>query len=211
MKQKRRVVRTQRKEHYSKNMKKTNKKRITNTIRGITKTNKHTNSHKTPTKKICGGGDGSSTKLQYILVGVKDVYDKEPDNKDQLIDLTYLINIIHTNPNNMKNVDQLFYLLKEHSKKNITPTDIKEYIIKQPSNTTPIPNITYTQFTDIINYFHNKATNIKNNIASVSKSTINGATSLINKLSNKNKTVNLNNNIDTQNINTITSPLHSPS
>jgi hypothetical protein len=104
MKQKQRVVRTQRKYHYSKHMKKTNKKRI----RGITKKNKHTNSYKTPTQKICGGGDGSSTKLQYILVGVKDVYDKEPANANQLIDLTHLMNIIHTNPNNMKNVDQLF-------------------------------------------------------------------------------------------------------
>jgi len=187
-------------------MKKTNKNRI----RGITKKNKHTNSYKTPTQKICGG-DGSSTKLQYILVGVKDVYDKEPEKTNQLIDLTYLMNIIHTNPNNMKNVDQLFYLLKEHSNKNITPTDIKEYIIKQPTNTTPIPNITYTQFTDMINYFREKANTLKTGIVDVSSKTLNGAINQIKTLSTKNNKDTKDISINSTSIIETSSPLHQSS
>lgn len=98
----RKYTRTKHKQHYSKNKTKYKKR--------TTKNNKY-KMKKTKTR-ICGGDNNSKSQLNAILLAMPDPY--KPNEPISSKYIQYLINMVHTNPDNMKHIDEMVYLLKQH-------------------------------------------------------------------------------------------------
>ena len=110
----RKYARTKHKQH-STNIKTKYKKRTTKKIKYKMKKTK---------KQICGGNKNDNTNINAILLAMPDPYVKTNIPKD----IQYLINIHRTNPDNMKHIDEMVYLLKQYGNNNpIIPT-IKELV-----------------------------------------------------------------------------------